>query len=239
MTASKAGGRQQIFRGKLLGLLVGKRPGAPPQVGCEHRLRRSQSLKPERNKTELPWRPRKQWKDSVDSISATNGAKPACVRTYFSVPANSSGFNLCDQDSFNESLCKSARNIRSRSVSPRVDTNLGGSRTQSVSPKTLKLEPSSSSTSFANSSTAIGRSNEIYLEREARIQGGKVNENRAAWDNHAFNSSEVNSQRSTYGKMYFSSHHDMPEKKKIQETLKSRGIAPRKTNFVGFFARTV
>lgn len=218
MIAAKAGGRPHIFRGKLLGLIVGKYQGAPPQPGVEMRLACSSVGKRSDQKGTkncvVPWRPRKVWKDTADRISSANSAKAPCARTYFSVPNGVGGFSLA-QAPPDASTPRSTRDSTSRigSVSPRVNSNLADAkrkaRTRSSSPQRRLDFESSDTTIRLDQSTTADRSR----------TSGKDLDARPAWDNNLFMSSEFNSRLTSYARNYFSNYRDQPIQKRIQRKM--------------------
>lgn len=116
--AGKASGGSYVLRGRLLGLLLGKRKGAPPEKGVESRasLRSSRSTPP-KNSGEPAWRPKRAWQSAVDTTSAGNDRRPPSGRTYFSSPQKIRDIAAGDAE-------RKARSVspKSRSASPKVDT---------------------------------------------------------------------------------------------------------------------
>jgi hypothetical protein len=143
MIAAKTGGGTEIMRCKLMGLLLGKRRGAPPQKG--HLLRTASDLSKTIKTAKSPWRPRKSWTESVDAVAFSNDRLPASVRTYFSVPEKKAGFALSDRIAGVKPRAPDRSvSLKSRSASPKVDTGRfrsasppGSSRSRSLTPSRI------------------------------------------------------------------------------------------------------
>jgi hypothetical protein len=210
--AAKAGNSSQVLRGKLLGLLLGKRKGAPPTKGCEFRSMRSKSVPPKsKNEETVPWRPKRAWRDAVDTTSVGNDRRPACVRTYFSVPDKASGFSLRDPFATPRRRARSV-SPKSRSASPRVNSNRESARDRSLTPpRRLDYDESGFNTSCQEKGTRFvwGSDNKELKEQ---------NEKRKAWDSSLENCSEANSRKSMYSRHYFGDMMWTPVKEEMQRS---------------------
>jgi len=244
--AARAGGDSEIARGKLLGLLLGKRSGAPPQKGVELRSMSLPGKRQTTQKSQVEWRPTKAWSNKLDIVSVANDRRPACVRTYFSVPDQLSGFSTAES---HETMAppKSARTQElNRSVSPKVDCRRRGgdasargpsnASSRSASPD-AKLDASQSNASArARSLTPPRRIDfndagfkESHTERRSRFVWGKdrpslkdfVKHNKT-WDNTLHDSSVVNAVKSSYARHYFTDFHERPVKKEHLRRMTER-----------------
>jgi len=228
--AAKTGGRNYVVRAKLLGLILGKRSGAPPGKGCENRLAcsaKSQHTTQKLGSTKSspsPWRPGKVWQGVDCHISATNYSKPASTRTYFSVPDKVGGFPM-SRNNPDESLPKSTR--ETRSVSPRVDTNLENAkelrpyeqanRARSLTPR-KRLDLNDSGQSSSPDRTLDLRTRNVTWGKNRETENN-VSKSTTAWDNNLFLSSEVNSSRVPAARGYFTDYVDKSVKRQIQRKM--------------------
>jgi len=222
--AAKAGGTSYVKRGQLLGLLVGKHHGAPPQRGCELRMtahpRRGSRSKEKKNVT--PWRPKRAWRDYLDTVSKSNDRLPACVRTYFSVPEQTAGFSLTEGSTDGSPKLK-ARSVspRVRSASPKVDSGRGDARTRSLTPR--RNRPDSPRQRLDFDESGFNLSND---EKGSRFVWGSDNpsvkaqlKRRPPFDNKLHYSSEVNAKKSSYARTYFNDYHERPVKQDIVKRM--------------------
>jgi len=252
MIAAKTGGGTRILRGKFLGLLVNKRRGAPPMKGCEFRpstMKRSKSTPAERS--EAPWRPKKVWADSIDTISTGNDKKPACVRTYFGVTKGLSGFGIRESRDSNPHAMlvadatttprsargeevsgpKSARELQrpGRDVSPIVDTNNGNqsARNRSKSPARPDSKERLIEAGFLSSTTEEGHRFVFGQEKN----GKQMSASAKNWNGRQEMMSENNARRSAYCRKYFSSCDDELVKKDIQRKMIEKHGAEKASKF--------
>jgi len=212
-----------IMRTALLGFLMGKRKGAPPQRST---LRRTRSA-PKPTTKQSSWRPAKAWTDKLSAVSLTNDHMPACVRTYFSVPEQGSGFSeMKDTLQAEASNSRSGASVKAnsrgvspraaRGVSPRIDRAVPASlsaRARSLTPR-RKLDHNESGLALAASERG-----DRYAWGNDRPTLKLAATQRPAFDNHLDMSSEVNARKSKYAKKYFIDYHDTPVKRQVRASL--------------------